>query len=295
MTDKTVGIIGIGLLGTALARRLVDSGFSLIGYDPDEAAAERLKALGGTSVLSTEEVAAACRRVLFSLPAPLQVLQTVDQIEPHLARGSIILDTTTGDPEAVEHVAQRLAERDVAYMDCEIGGSSRQAAAGEAIVICGGAERAFTECSDILSAISSRVFRMGEAGTGTRMKLALNIAIGLHRAVLAESLTFARCNGIDPVEALRVLQSGPAYSKAMDIKGRKMIEGEFTPEARLAQHLKDVRLILKTGETVGSVLPLSAAHERLLSDAMDLGLGAEDNSAIIKVYAHRIARGQNKI
>lgn len=253
----------------------------------------RLRVLGATTAASPEEVARSCRRMLFSLPAPAEVLETVDRIEAQLASESVILDTTTGDPEAVEQTARRLLSHGVVYMDCEIGGSSRQTAAGEAIVICGGNERTFADCQDILSAISSTVFRMGEAGAGTRMKLALNIAIGLHRAVLAESLTFARRNGIDPGQALRVLQSGPAYSKAMDIKGRRMIEGEFTPEARLAQHLKDVRLILQTGEMVGSALPLSAVHERLLSEAVELGFGAEDNSAIIKVYAQDDLTGRN--
>ena len=97
------------------------------------------------------------------------------------------------------------------------------------------------------------------------MKLALNIAIGLHRAVLAESLAFAENNGIDPALALAILKAGPAYSRAMDVKGAKMLARDFTPEARLAQHLKDVRLILETGRRTGSRLPLSAVHEALLA------------------------------
>jgi 3-hydroxyisobutyrate dehydrogenase-like beta-hydroxyacid dehydrogenase len=211
----------------------------------------------------------------------------VERIEASLTRGSVILDTTTGDPEMVEPTAARLASRGVNYLDCEIGGSSKQAAAGEAIVICGGDAGAFARCGDILSAVSRRVFHTGAAGTGTRMKLALNIAIGLHRAVLAESLEFARVNGIDPEQALEILKSGPAYSKAMDVKGRKMLSGDFTPEARVSQHLKDVRLILKTGERTGARVPLSRLHESLLEEAVDAGFGAEDNSAIIKIFKRR--------
>jgi 3-hydroxyisobutyrate dehydrogenase-like beta-hydroxyacid dehydrogenase len=284
---ETVGLIGVGLLGTALATRLLRAGFGVTGYDPDAGARERLASLGGTIAGFAEDVAHACRRMLFSLPAPPQVLETVDRIEQHLQPGSTILDTTTGDPEMVEATAARLAARDVAYLDCEIGGSSKQAAAGEAIAICGGDEKAFAHSSDLLATISAQVFRTGAAGTGTRMKLALNIAIGLHRAVLAESLEFAAANGIDRRQALDILKAGPAYSKAMDVKGAKMLSGDFTPEARLAQHLKDVRLILKTGKAAGARIPLSHVHESLLSEAAEAGFGAEDNSAIIKVFARR--------
>lgn len=258
--------------------------FSLIGYDPDPAARARLESLGGRMLESGEAVAAGCERMLLSLPGPPEVLQTIERIESHLAAGAVILDTTTGDPELVEETAERLARRGVAYLDCEIGGSSRQAASGEAIVICGGDTQAFRHSSDVLAAISARVFHTGAAGTGTRMKLALNIAIGLHRAVLAESLEFAAANGIDRRSALDILKSGPAYSKAMDIKGAKMLDRNFIPEARLAQHLKDVKLILKTGEARGARLPLSRLHEALLTEAADRGYGAEDNSAIIKVF-----------
>jgi 3-hydroxyisobutyrate dehydrogenase-like beta-hydroxyacid dehydrogenase len=151
--------------------------------------------------------------------------------------------------------------------------------------MCGGNSEAQVACNDLFHALSSRVFFTGPAGTGTRMKLALNIAIGLHRAVLAESLTFAQANGIDPARALEILKAGPAYSKAMDVKGARMLSGDFMPpEARLAQHLKDVRLIVKTGEETNAHLPLTKVHERLLMEAADAGWAAEDNSAIIKVF-----------
>jgi 3-hydroxyisobutyrate dehydrogenase-like beta-hydroxyacid dehydrogenase len=279
-------LIGIGLLGAALAKRLFLAGFPVLGYDPDPAASERLRSLGG-AVASPEQIAQTCRRILFCLPGPAQVQETVDRVAAHLASGTIILDTTTGDPELVETTAWRLATAGVFYLDSEIGGSSRQAEAGEAIVICGGDEQAYLASCDILSALGRLIFHTGAAGTGTRMKLALNLAIGLHRAVLAESLEFARANGIDVECALEILKAGPAYSKAMDVKGSKMLTGDFTPEARLAQHLKDVRLILQTGGRLGAHLPLSCVHETILSEAVDLGLGAEDNSAVIKVFARK--------
>ena len=233
---------------------------------------------------SPEEVARSSGRMVWSLPGPVQVRDTVARLKPLLEPRAVILDTTTGDPDDVCRHAAEFAARNVSYLDCEIGGSSKQTAAGEAIIICGGDADAFAACRSILDAIGLQVFHTGPAGTGTRMKLALNIAIGLHRAVLAEALSFAERNGIDPSRALEILKSGPAYSRAMDAKGAKMLSGNFTPEARLAQHLKDVRLILETGRKTGARLPLSQLHESLLDEAVERGLGASDNSAVIEIY-----------
>ena len=116
------------------------------------------------------------------------------------------------------------------------------------------------------------------------MKLVLNLALGLQRAVLAEALEFARHSGIDPARALAILRSGPAYAKVMDIKGEKMLYGAAEPEARLAQHWKDVRLMLECADRNGAFVPLTRLHDQLLASAVDSGWGAEDNSAIIRVF-----------
>src|SRR5690606_8284870 len=102
-------LIGIGLLGTALATRLSHAGYAFMGFDPDAAARARLVALGGVADVPIEDIARRCSRLLFSLPGPAQVIETVDRIEPHLSPGSVILDTTTGDPEVVEAMAARIA------------------------------------------------------------------------------------------------------------------------------------------------------------------------------------------
>ncbi|MCC7341830.1 MAG: NAD(P)-dependent oxidoreductase, partial [Bryobacterales bacterium] len=251
---------------------------------PDPPARERLRALGGTVLDRAEDVAPRCGTMIWSLPGPSQVEDTFAALEPLLEPGKIILDTTTGNPDDVARHARLFAVRGVSYLDCEIGGSSRQAASGDAIVICGGEPAAVESARGLLDAISPRVFHTGPAGTATRMKLALNIAIGLHRAVLAESLTFAERNGIDPALALEILKASPAYSRAMDVKGTKMLMRDYTPDARLAQHLKDVRIILSTGSDLGAYLPLSEVHERLLSKAVELGLGGMDNSAVKELF-----------
>jgi len=286
-TQGPVGLLGAGLVGGALAVRLLEARYPVVVYDPSPPAMSRAQSVGALAGESAEVVARECRRLVLSLPSAAEVRQTIDALNGSLRPGDAIIDTTTGDPDQVQAIAEALAARGVSYLDATLGGSSRQIAAGEAIVICGSADDAFPRALPILETFGARVFHTGPPGTGTRMKLVLNMAIGLHRAVLAETLEFARHSGLDPERAFEILKAGPAYSRAMDAKGRKMIEGDFEPEARLAQHWKDVRLMLDGAASNGAYLPLTQAHEGLLRDAVELGLGGDDNSAVIEVYREK--------
>ena len=176
-------------------------------------------------------------------------------------------------------------QRGVEYLDASLGGSSRQIALGESIVMCGATDAGFAAAGDILRNFGATVFHTGLPGSGTRMKLVLNLVLGLQRAVLAEGLEFARSSGVDPQRALEVLQAGPAYARVMDTKGQKMLTRDFRPEARLEQHRKDVGLMLVSAKQNGAYLPFTRLHEELLAAACERGWGGEDNSAIIKMFA----------
>jgi 3-hydroxyisobutyrate dehydrogenase-like beta-hydroxyacid dehydrogenase len=131
------------------------------------------------------------------------------------------------------------------------------------------------------------VFHVGPCGSAAKMKLISNLVLGLNRAALAEGLAFAEAIGIPPAAALPVLTGSMAYSRAMDVKGRKMIERDFSVQARLSQHLKDVRLMLRAAAKAGMTLPLSDVHRQLMERAEAAGLGDLDNSAIIEIIRHR--------
>lgn len=281
---EKIGIIGLGLLGSAIAKRLIAAGFAVRGFDISEASRARLETLGGEPADSAPELAAACRYIVLSLPDSGVAATVLAEIETSLKPRTWLLDTTTGDPDETVLCGARLAERGHSYLDATIGGSSKQVEAGEAIVIVGGDDRAFQGCSKILCSIGRRVFHVGPCGSGIRMKLVFNLVLGLNRAVLAESLEFAARYGLSSHQALEILKAGSTYSRVMDSKGPKMLAREFTPEARLSQHLKDVRLILAAGQSCGAKLPLSELHGRLLADAERLGFGTADNSAIIESF-----------
>ncbi len=200
-----------------------------------------------------------------------------------LQPGQIIVDTTTGEPEQTAALGKRLAARGVRYLDAPISGSSKQTRDGEATVIAGGDRATFDACADLWRVIGAKVFHVGPCGSAAQMKLISNLVLGLNRAVLAEGLAFAEALGVAPAAALEVLKGSNAYSRAMDVKGRKLVERDYTVQAKLSQHLKDVRLMLQAARAAGLPLPLTETHGRLLDQAETAGLGELDNSAILEV------------
>lgn len=276
-------MIGLGLLGSAMSERLLQADWTVRGFDIDAGRRSEHEARGGV-VVSTAAEAAEPDLILLSLPNSDVVDAVINEIEPALRANQTVVDTTTGAPDRVEQTGRRLANHGIRYIDATVGGSSQQARDGDVIIMCGGGADCFEDCRPLFDALAGQTFHLGPTGSGSRMKLVLNLVIGLNRAVLGEALSFASVCGVDQSVALEVLKAGPAWSRVMDTKGQKMLTGDFEPQARLAQHLKDVRLMNEAGVTAGATMPLSHLHERLLESLVDAGLGDLDNSAIIRAF-----------
>lgn len=285
MSQKELGIVGVGLLGSAMAERCLQAGFAVYGCDVEERQRTHLTNVGGTACKSAGEVFDRCSRVLLSLPTTDVVKTILEEVAPNLRERHTIIDTTTGEPDEVAALGERLKGRGVQYIDATVSGSSDHARQGKVVIMAGGDAVVFEACRDVFDTFSQNAFHVGPCGSGTRMKLVTNLVLGLHRAVLAEGLTFAEVMGLDGNAALECLRAGIAYSRTMDTKGEKMLNGDFLPpQARLSQHLKDVRLILAAGEQCGQSLPLSELHRKLLETAETAGYGDADNSAVIRAF-----------
>jgi 3-hydroxyisobutyrate dehydrogenase-like beta-hydroxyacid dehydrogenase len=239
--------------------------------------------MGGTIAPSARAVFEAARLVVLSLPDSVAVAAVLAEAGDSL-HGATVVDTTTGDPDASAATGERLAAAGAEYLDATLTGSSREAVAGQLVVTSGGRAEAFRACEGLFQLFARQWFHVGPWGSGARAKLAVNLVLGLNRAALAEGLGFARRCGLDPAAVLEVLRSGAAYSRVMDTKGPRMLSGDFDADARLAQHLKDVRLILSQGGRAGARLPLSTVHERLLAGLVRDGLGECDNSCVIRAF-----------
>ena len=282
--QQPVGLIGTGLFGTALAERLLSAGFSVRVCNRTREKADPLLALGAKW---SDNPLQECQRTIFSVYTTQQVAGLLEQMHNGLKPGQIIIDTSTSDPQQTVALGTRLAGRGIAYLEAPFSGSSEQTRNHESTALVAGDKSTFQACDDLWNSLAAKTFYVGSWGNAAKMKLMTNLVLGLNRAVLAEGLVFAEAVGLKMDDALQVLLNSPAYSRTMDAKGPMMLQGEFTPQARLSQHLKDVRLILGEASRGGPEpcgwLPLSAVHLELLKQAEAAGLGDLDNSVIIRV------------
>lgn len=284
-SGSTLGLVGIGLMGASLAERLRAAGVTVIGWDVLPERRDVLTDVGGICAANIAQVFAECDRVLLSLPTHETVQSVLESVETQLRAGQIIIDTSTGDPDAGAAQAARLAERGVEYLDATVSGSSQQAREGTAVFLIGGSDFAYISCLDVFEWLSAKAYHTGPAGSGARMKLVTNLVLGLNRAALAEGLWFARILGLDLQQTLFLLRESMSYSRIMDTKGEKMLQGDFTTQAKLSQHLKDVHLMLAAARQAEASLPLTETHRTLLEAAVEMGWGELDNSAILKAIA----------
>lgn len=272
--NEPIGIIGVGLVGGVIADRLAEAGYPVSGHDPATPERDSL-----TLLPNADAVFQACDTVLLSLPNSTIAKKVLSSVG--LRTGQLIIDTTTGTPEdAVAH-AQRLTKAGASYLEATIAGSSDLLSKQQASIFLGGDPESIARAQPLLDVLTTKAFPVGGTGKGAQFKLMFNLILGLQRAVLAEALCFGDSQGIDPETALEILRQTPAYSSVMDTKGPRMVEGNYDqPQARLSQHLKDVRLILERGATT----PLSALHRELLEKVEALGFGDKDNSAILEAF-----------
>lgn len=280
----SVGLVGLGLVGTALASRLLAAGLRVSGYD---LRAEARAAFGGNAVDSVAAVGCAAECVvlaLFDTAAVIDVLEGADGLLAQGHRVRTVIDCSTGDPQRLEALVPRLAARGIAFIEGPLSGSSLQIAAGDATQLLGGEPPAIASCEDVLQVLSPRRIHVGAAGSAARAKLATNLVLGLNRAALAEGMVFAESLGIPPRKFLELVMATPARSGAAEAKGEMMVRGDFTPQSRIRQHLKDVELMLANAARTGQCLPLSETHASLMRAAVNAGDGDLDNAGLVRQF-----------
>jgi 3-hydroxyisobutyrate dehydrogenase-like beta-hydroxyacid dehydrogenase len=277
-----VGVVGFGLVGAAIVARLRAARITVLGYDIDAARRDTLGAAGAVAAPSPNDVFGACDNIVLALDDGGQTSAVVREAIPVLTPGTLIVDCGTGDPDQVVALAVRLAARGVRLIDGPLSGSSQQIREGAGVMMMGGDREACDALEPVLAAIAPRHFLLGPPGSGARARLATNLLLGLNRAALAESLVFAEALGLDLRAFLELARATPAYSRAIDVKGQRMIDGEFAPpQSRIAQHRKDVVRMLGTAKRAGHELPLTTTHAALLDAAIAEGAGDLDIAAII--------------
>ena len=282
-----IGIIGLGLVGNAIAGRLIAAGYTVYGYDIAVDACERAEAMGVQLQSTATGVAKNSKTILLCLMTSedrRSLLWGDQSLSAALEPDTIILDVSTSRPEDIAEDGTRLAAQHTRLVDVCLSGSSEVIANGQALALIGDKEEN-ASYRELLALFSKAQYFFDQPGAGNRMKLIVNMAFGLNRLVLAETLGMAARAGFDLNTVLDILKSGETYSACMDSKGPKMISRVFEPPAaRLAQHAKDVGLILEMAQELGANTPVSELHAQLLNNVIASGFGDSDNAAIFKAF-----------
>ena len=289
---QSIGVVGLGLMGSAIVKRLVDAGFDVIGYDVDRD--KRARNASATSAESIAAIGARCTTIVLAVFNTEQVEAVIEGPDGFLssraqsAPGMTFVCTSTCDPERIAKLAQRIEAR-AGYVEMPVSGTSAQVAAGDGVGLVAGARATVDALTPLLAAICPKREYLGAVGNGGRAKLAVNLVLGLNRGALAEGLVFAAKMGLEPVAFLDVLRNSAAYSQVMETKGPLMARGEFEkPSSRVDQSHKDFSLILESSQSLGQQLPFAQVYAELLRDCIGHGEAQWDNAAILAAIARRL-------
>ncbi len=280
---KTVCILGFGLVGQALAMRLNGGGYQVLVCDPAAPAQTAAKALGMPVAQDAQALAAQCDVVLMAVLDDATLRLCADALAQNAGQPSrriqLVISCVTASVEATQYAESALSH--IAFADMPLLGSSQQIAAGQALGLLGASDSVVMQWASLLAVLCPNYRHVGPCGYGVRAKLACNLVLGLNRAALAEGLALATTLGLDGTAFLDLLRESPAYSRAVDVAGPRMVARDFTPRSRIHQHRKDLGLMLDVGRKNGLNLSLTQAHARLLDQAIAQGMGDLDNVAII--------------
>ena len=249
-----IGYLGLGAMGAALAARL-RLNFPLRVYDVDANAVQRLVELGAIACASPRELASQCDVILLCLPTSEDVRTVIwgeQGLDGGLQPGTLVIDQTTGDPNATRAMAKELAARGVELVDAPISGGTLGAQAGTIAIMVGAGEAEYVRMQPVLEAISKNVFRAGAVGAGHAMTLVNNMLSAAQRLATMEAVSLAAKNGIEPQRACEILIAGGARNSFLEkFMLPEILKGNLSPGFTLALMHKDVRLACELGSASG--------------------------------------------
>ena len=284
--QEKVGLIGLGLVGMAICKRLTQAGYQVHGHDLRPEAASAFQAAGGLWHGALCELADCSVLIMavFQTADVENVMQIIleQRQKERMTAHQLVVDCSTGEPARLQALAEKLKTFSIDFLEAPLSGSSQQIATGKATMLLGGATDLIASHAVLLMYICQKNIHCGGVGMGAKAKLATNLVLGLNRVALAEGMAFAQSQGIAPAQFLEMVLDSPARSDAALVKGAKMVSGDFTPQSRIRQHLKDLDVMLTVAKTADQGLPLTERHAQLLRDAIAAGDGDLDNAAVVR-------------
>jgi len=288
-----IGIIGLGIMGSAMAEALIGHGYDVVGYDVLAARRQRLKKAGGQPLRSCARAAASADILITSLPTTAALENVSAEIaangHPRNARKSrsrrIIIETSTLPIADKSRAMQRLQPAGVTLLDCPISGTARRMQEGGWTVFVSGDAAACNAVKPIFEVFTRNAPYVGAFGNGSRMKFVANHLVAIHNVAVGESMTFARKMGLDPQRVWELFAASPVVGTGIfRLRGKFMVERKYLPATmKVEVWQKDMQVIGEMARSVDCPTPLFAACVPLYTAAMAQGLSQQDTASVCEV------------
>ena len=284
---KTVGIVGVGTMGSAMARNLIAAGFKVVGRDVDPARADALAAMGGSVAGSPRAVAQAADCVLTSLPSIAAFEAAIggaDGIGAADRPGLVAFDTSTLPIAVKEAGRDTLAETGKILLDVPLSGTGAQAVTKDLVVYASGDSAAIAGLSDVFEGFSRAHYDLGEFGNGSRMKFVANLLVAIHNVAAGEAFALGIKAGLAPETVFEVISNSAATSRIFEVRGPQMVANDYAQaSATIDMFRKDLEIIGKFAAEIGCAAPLLAVSGQIYNAAWAQGRAREDAASVCAV------------
>jgi 2-hydroxy-3-oxopropionate reductase len=293
---KTIGFIGLGIMGGPMAANLVRAGHTVLGYDLGGARVEELVRNGGRAAADVADAAAAdvIITMLPDSPDVEAVALGEGGVLEHAKPGTLYIDMSTVRPETARRLAQAAAVKGVRTLDAPVSGGEAGAIEGRLSIMVGGLQEDFDGARPLFDVLGGTVALVGPAGAGQTVKAANQLVVGGTYALVAEALVLLEASGLDGKTGLDVLAGGLAGSRILELKRESMVERRFAPGFRIDLHHKDMGIALAAARGAEVALPMTGLVAQLVAAARSQGHGALDHSALLKVIENMSGRRSAK-
>jgi len=287
-TKGPVGVIGLGIMGSAMAANLVQSDFEVIGTDPVAERREELTRAGGTAVSTAGEVGRSCRHVVLALASEEALTSVCAELAASCAGGTIVLETGTLPLAAKEKHRSLLAEKGITLLDCTLSGTGAQARTRDLAVYASGDSAAIEEVRPVIDGFARVCYDLGEFGNGTKMKLVANLLVAIHNVAAAEAILLGTRSGLDPTTVVKVVADWAGGSRMLEARGPAMVNRTWdTATMKNSVWQKDVKLISQALKNAGCKAPLFSATIPIYAEAA--AEHPEDDTAAVYAILERMA------
>jgi L-threonate 2-dehydrogenase len=287
----TTAVVGLGIMGSAIAQHLLDAGCEVLGYDVDDARVRQLETSGGTALTSVREAAERADVVLTSLPGSQAALDVCRELAAGAREGLVVVETSTLPHEVKNSCRELLRASGGTLLDCPLSGTGAQARVRDVVVYGSGDEAAFERVRGVLEIFSRSVRYLGPFGSGSTMKLVANLLVAVHNAATAEAFALGEAAGLDPQQIYDTIRDGAGNSVIFEKRGQLMVDRAYRPAtAKISMFVKDTGLIAEFSDGLGLELPVLEATRPLYDRAVERGLADADAAALLETMGARAHR-----